>query len=238
MKNCDCGNENNEFIEHVENDGLVTIQDSKQVDTKSLIFDFCYENALRDATVRSAFRGKIQDIRNMYELKRIVKEYIYVLLDPLKCAPSPTKILIAMQQVEELETYNSMQNPESRKFRFGNLQKLLNMTIKYIYPSCIDDIKKRSMFNECHCPIDRQVLDKLMECFKEKQLDESKWNDEMKKYKIPRRSVLTMLNNICFSSITPEEYRICQTMISDVVNLKCFNNAIEFDYWAWKPGDK
>lgn len=44
---------------------------------------------------------------------------------------------------------------------FGNAQKLINMTAKYMFISAYQDSGKAKLFDQCHCPMDGIMVDKV-----------------------------------------------------------------------------
>ncbi len=138
------------------------------------IFEFAFKMAFRDATLRRAFpRLKDEQIEDVeYEKskclkdvkynkrkekcrnasKSLVKDYIVKIFDTNNPIPD------ALKTIEEV-----CKNTESYMFTFGNAQKLVNMTAKYMFISTFEDEKKREGFRKCHCPMDRIIISKLSE---------------------------------------------------------------------------
>ena len=52
------------------------------------------------------------------------------------------------------------------RFTFGNIQKLINMTIKYMFRVCYLDKEKRRYFVYCHCPMDRIMIEIVSQEYK------------------------------------------------------------------------
>ena len=44
-------------------------------------------------------------------------------------------------------------------FTFGNAQKFLNRTVKYLYIGVYEDVALRKYFKGCDCPIDSSIID-------------------------------------------------------------------------------
>lgn len=192
---------------------------SPAFDLDSLIYDFCYTNALREAGINSIGEGLDTAIKN------IIKEYIFDILD--NKTTNPMEVISQIQETTELYS--------SKQLSFGKIQLLLNSTVKYIFIIRFKDSYKgfggRGTFEVCHCPIDITVLTALARSVNMGLLDYSKWNDELKNRGIHRASVSTMLKNIKPDEITTEEYLLCQDMIASYVEscneIEC---AIEFSY--------
>lgn len=47
---------------------------------------------------------------------------------------------------------------EDNHFTFGNAQKLVNMTAKYMYLRSYGDSNERKLFKFCHCPMDGTMI--------------------------------------------------------------------------------
>lgn len=50
---------------------------------------------------------------------------------------------------------------DDSSFGFGNAQKLINMTVKYMFISAYQDSNKAKLFDQCHCPMDGIMVDKV-----------------------------------------------------------------------------
>ena len=205
------------------------------MDIDLYIFDFCYELALQDATIRSAFTGPLVDIRNINGIKVIIESYISALFNVNEDIPKPIEVINSI--VELLRDYNDRKE-STKQFRFGNVQKLVNMTVKYLYIKAYNCNILRCRFNNCHCPIDSQIIGKLKRYLVNNEDAYNRWNARLVEYRqkglIKRRSIDTMLNNISFSNINQHEYQLCQEIIDSIVeNDDEITNAIEFDYKYW-----
>lgn len=65
------------------------------------------------------------------------------------------------------------------KFTFGNVQKLVNMTAKYMFLSAYENENKRVLFKHCHCPMDGIMIRAIR-----KKLPSIKCNTELSRSKI------------------------------------------------------
>lgn len=124
---------------------------------KEKIFDFAYMMAFRDATMRNAFKrfSAEQNDDGMYHERKqrvkaasrgIVKSYIDEILDADIDSPDPIATIIGVCEKMERDG-----------FTFGNAQKLVNMTAKYMFLSSYADKEKRKLFAKCHCPMDGEM---------------------------------------------------------------------------------
>ncbi|MDC7300512.1 hypothetical protein [Agathobacter ruminis] len=133
---------------------------------KEKMFKFAYHEALNDATGQSAYRGKKSDIENNAGAEEKVKKYIDSLFNPpnLCFYDTAKKVSDAINDVE---------------FTFGNIQKLINMTAKYLYLGCYSDEKLRECFKNCHCPMDRVMIDKVFKEYKQAFVEKNKGNENL-----------------------------------------------------------
>ncbi len=134
-----------------------TIQDT--------VFDFAYETAFRDATMRKAF-PKYDDNDELFhnrkenakvDARKFVRDYIDAIFNDKN-----SDFLV-------IGTINAVcEATEKYKFTFGNAQKLVNMTAKYMYLSIygMDGYEReryREKFKYCHCPMDGRMIKNLRE---------------------------------------------------------------------------
>lgn len=112
------------------------------------IFDFAYNAALNDATLRSAYIGEKDNIVDIAEARDVVKSYIDSILD----GDEPNFYHAAEELCKVIN---------NTEFRFGNAQKLINMTVKYIYIGAYTNKEYREKFKNCHCPMDSVMIRKV-----------------------------------------------------------------------------
>ena len=108
--------------------------------------------AFRDATMRNAYaRHEAEDDYHYHKRKQMVmdqaKEPVYKYIKGIFEGKYPNPI----ETITDIckEQYN---------FTFGNAQKLVNMTAKYLYISTFMDNEKRQLFKNCDCPMDSVML--------------------------------------------------------------------------------
>lgn len=145
-------------------------------DIDEKIFDFAYEMAMRDATMMKAYQGDKKAPKECKGAKEIVREYIDSLLNDT--ADNFYKAEDKFYKVEDEfeKTINEeLGNPQPPKFTFGNCQKVINMTAKYIFIATYANKELRKNFENCHCPMDsimiNAVIGKLKEKIKEGELE-------------------------------------------------------------------
>ena len=140
-------------------------------DIDEKIFDFAYELAMRDATIRTAFRGTTIYVL----LAKDNSDTKYKATDDDKkiadCAKSAVRRYIVKIFKNELKTKDKHDNSfmeavkevinafegykdKDSSFSFGNAQKLINMTAKYMFMATYKRPKLRSKFKYCYCPMD------------------------------------------------------------------------------------
>lgn len=133
------------------------------MDLNAKIFDFYYDLAFRDATMRKAFKRKDEekyDDAKFHERKSKIKDaakgcvanYIDLIMKG-KCGEDTTRDTI-IGVFKETSQYG---------FTFGNAQKLVNMTAKYFYMICYNDKSLRKNFKYCHCPMDSRMINVVLD---------------------------------------------------------------------------
>ena len=124
------------------------------MNTDDKIFEFAYKMAFRDATMRNAYprREGEDDMpyhrrkQKVMELsKETVRKYINDIFADKELKPNP------------VETILSICN-DDYDFTFGNAQKLVNMTAKYMFISTFMAEDSRRRFENCDCPMDSIIL--------------------------------------------------------------------------------
>ena len=137
------------------------------------LFNFAYKMAFRDATMRKAFprneeEKKAEDFDNRDtsfsdRKNRIfkgardeVKKYVDNLMSAEEKILEPIDVIKAVCNKTMVES-----------FTFGNAQKLVNMTAKYMFLSCYGERNndKKERFRLCHCPMDGIMIDKMKKLY-------------------------------------------------------------------------
>ena len=128
----------------------------------SKIFDFIYMCAMRDAIIREAFKGEKTWIESVATAKVILRKYIdRVLNNEFDSQRNHDNCFLEIaneicQAINEAKPQNGIAT-----FSFGNAQKLINMTVKYMYGFCYQNPDLRGGFRYCHCPLDSIMLNKV-----------------------------------------------------------------------------
>lgn len=118
------------------------------------IFSFAYGAGLNDATAQKAYPGESKKfLRKNHAAKDIVKVYI----DRILNGENPDFYDVA----ERLrDSFNKCEEKNGCEilFSFGNAQKLINITVKFMYLAAYSNYAPmRSRFQNCHCPLDRKM---------------------------------------------------------------------------------
>lgn len=134
----------------------------QKTEVDKLIFDFAYELALRDAVMRTAYLGDKSELRKCQKAKNIVREYADKIINGNHCNDEFYKVADNLCNSFKGDIKIPEGSNEEPKFTFGNAQKLLNMTMKYLYIMCYKNNELRDKFQNCHCPMDGIMIDKVI----------------------------------------------------------------------------
>ena len=174
-------------------------------------FQFAYDMAFKDSTLRNAFVKKSKSDLDFQNRKQYIKENAYCIvkeyIDDIFEGNHPDPI-IPIKKIEEKFS--------DKGFSFGNAQKLVNMTAKYMFLCTYYFEDKSNLFNNCHCPMDGIMIDvikKRCKSFKHK--------------------------NVSWSRLKTIEGKIPQVYIDFQNEIKkiCLEEEsipIEFDYFYWE----
>ena len=152
------------------------MSDKNTIDGK--VFDFAYELAMRDATMRTAFTGATiyallgkrnpntkcdatsEQKENALRAKHAVWRYIEGIRTSKGYKDKDEHDAIFLKTVKKvIEAFEGYRDGDS-SFTFGNTQKLINMTAKYIALGIyMDDCREN--FQYCHCPMDGIMVDRV-----------------------------------------------------------------------------
>lgn len=180
------------------------------------IFDFVYEMAMRDATMRTAFLGDRKNIRQNLQAKNAVHRYI--------------DNILSGNEYDFYETESVVENALSKYgFSFGNCQKLINMTTKYFYIASYGNEAIRKNFEKCHCPMDSVMIKNAVSFYSQKK-DDNVCGDA--------KGVKKALANVSWSRLTrdqgnaPYQYELFQKVIANLAKEDDMT-PLEYDYYAW-----
>ena len=176
------------------------------------IFDFAFSMALGDATRRVA-EDSDKDLGND-NVKNEVKKYV-------------DTIIKGSKGVNFDSTVNNIQE-FNQGFTFGKIQKLINMTMKYLYIKYYDNSEVRERYSQCYAPLDRLMRDFVYESYIYLNLG---GRPGFKK-------------TIVWSKMTDNtDYSSFQTAIYEIMNYvdpkqEKIHNKIEFDFMFWEKAKK
>lgn len=203
----------------------------------SKIFEFTYMCALRDAILREAFKGEKTWVENVVAAKVILRTYIdKVLNSEFDSQANHDKCFLEIANkickvINEAKPQNGIAT-----FSFGNAQKLINMTVKYIYSFCYQNPNLRDGFRYCHCPLDSIMLNKVW------QLCEDHYGgSNQRREKLGRSDEFLKpwgnegSNNEIQPNLIdfPKRYLLFQKAVKDIIGQGDIF-PIEFDYLEWK----
>lgn len=127
------------------------------MDLDEKIFNFAYEFALRDATLQNAYTGSLNVLRKNAEAKQILRAYI----DTIFAGKANDDLFWETAKRVEASFAVFLDGRQPR-FTFGNTQKLINMTTKYMFIACYQNVGLRRSFASCHCPMDGLMVDRVI----------------------------------------------------------------------------
>ena len=219
-------------------------ESSMEEKVKSSVFDFSFGGALRDATLRKAYTGhkqKLIESGQMLAVKLLVRDYIDTLLkgefkndDSKKHEDYYQKLTKNIGTI--LSSCSCFQD-----FVFGNIQKLVNMTAKYIYVACYAKQDKdmrdmRACFQFCHCPMDSVMIKTVTSDYNGEKRKNVKWG-EVRWSKIT--GDLASPTSSTTDTIKPESIDVYIQFQEMVKELSDRQNIypIEYDFLNWKRDD-
>ena len=123
------------------------------------IIRFIYVIAMRDATLRGAYKGERTELTDINKFKKIKTEFSdflgKIVSGEFESREDYNKEFLELAHTVTDEINGYAGNSE---FTFGNAQKLINMAVKYLYICSIGDEEKKECFKYCHCPMDSIML--------------------------------------------------------------------------------
>lgn len=154
------------------------------------------------------------------EAKLVVEGYIKGIFD--EKYPDPLKAMVAV--LKAVSQYG---------FTFGNSQKLVNMTAKYMFLSTYEDEGKRKLFESCHCPMDGVMIDFVKRRFQDnpelKSFDESV---EHKAFKtLGWNGAWSRLKNENSDVDTYKRFQDCIKKICEIRDKEIMPIEVDYLYW-------
>ena len=197
------------------------------------IFNFAYIMAMRDATQQQAFPAANKKL--LWEKAdetvvayRLLKGYINDILDKDKQEQDFYEIekdiekavneFIKTNGIKKVTKKDEPESIEDAVITFGNAQKLINMTAKYMFISAYQDSDKAKLFDQCHCPMDSVMIEEVASM--------AKGYEDVKLFKN---------SNVRWSRITSEKkepYEAFQRVVQGLAKEKKLS-PLEFDFHVW-----
>lgn len=166
-------------------------------DNSNLVEKDIYELAVDQAYLDMC---RTLSIKNNPKVKKNITEFKTIIAKELKiyfaCPNNNCWINSFLALDENIENGNN--NDIQWEYGYGKLQKIVNMSFKYLY--CCNDIRfeKNKAFKRCHMPLDRLILSWMLEWIKDNYADS---------YKIYRDKA--------WSKLEREEYLHIQKLIKE-----------------------
>ena len=193
---------------------------------QNYLFDYAYGEALRDAINQQSFKGEKNYLYDCEEGKAVVRTYIDVIFK----GEHPSFAEAEKNAKAAFNKFIRNERPESnQRFTFGNTQKLINMTVKYLFISAyVQDYEEfKKLFADCHCPLDRLMAGMVKEEFDQAddeaaQLIKKESSDIYKKIN----------KDITWSKVDKETYNCYQQMVRLLAERENLI-PIEYDFVKW-----
>ena len=196
--------------------GLDMMKEKKTI--SDYVFDFIFGMAVNDATNLGpkTVEGEKEDVLKNQRIKEIVREYSNGIING-------TKGISFSDAVDEIEKAKA-------NLSCGKIQKIINMTMKYLFIRYYDNQEKRDRFEKCDAPMDSIMRDFVFESYYVVQ------DEERKRGETPGFS-----RDCSWSSLTTlkKDYKNFQNAIDFIIEKKQLNiNRIEFDFIFWEQAKK
>ncbi len=262
-------------------------ENNKMATTKinERIFDFAYGCAMGDAVQRNAYphhshlekqkdgkRKKVSDegfgeyiptpkneLGSLSAPKAEVKCFVDRILFGENFKDFDDYMTFFLETAEKVNIAFTNKNGVE-EFTFGNIQKLLNMTLKHIYICTYPNDALKGKFKFCHCPIDSQISKHLVQIeLRYRGKKDSRFNNDGRPLKnkltkeeknIFNDNLISYIQGISCSSGTTWSnmsfkediacYDKIQRKIAGIVDNgegRFGNNPLEFDYFVWQFAD-
>lgn len=172
-------------------------------------FDFIYNEALNDSTRRTDAASIKNEILKYDTAKDVVYNYAQRVIEG--------KMPDFYEYEEKFE--NELSKAGITGFTFGNIQKLINMTMKHLYINYYDKIREN--FECCHAPMDSRMIEIVGKMYRKMTgrylgISECAWSTIQR-------------GNSGMNSL--KSYAKYQDAIDSIVKEKMYR--IEFDFYMW-----
>lgn len=189
------------------------------------IFEFAYGAGLHDATMQQAYscsKGEKKKLSENKDAIKIVKAYIDNVIkgNPYDFYKTADKLVACFNEFEE-------NNMIPKRFAFGNAQKLINITTKFMYIATYACSGLKENFKNCHCPLDR-IIGKFVKN-KVKRMEKGDFPDEI--VEIIKDGSWKKWDGT-WSSIEVNNYKKFQIMVKYLSSQEGLI-PVEYDYFHW-----
>lgn len=203
------------------------------------IFEFAYRMALDDATGQQAYKGRGEGsktkLRECDKAKQAVREYIAAVFDS-NSRPDFEKSTAEVEKAFKAH----LTDEDDGEFTFGNAQKLVNMTSKYMFMATYERPDLRTQFKSCHCPMDNVILS-VVAAEAGKAVDSGNASDVLREFaekcakKRPRKLDWVVADDLKWSRLKrgDERYQFFQDVVRELASQNGVS-PIEFDYVNWQ----
>ena len=194
------------------------------------IFSFAYEFALRDATLQNAYVGSLDFLRKNMDAKQVLASYI----DAIFSGDANEDLF--WQTAQSIErSFSAYIDGQQPRFTFGNTQKLINMTTKYLFIACYKNHDLIRKFAVCHCPMDRIMVGRVI---KELERVYSETTAPEERYHISRLMPggwKTLLNSPWskMESTNVDQYVLFQNIVRFLSEREGVS-PLEYDFLMWR----
>ena len=200
------------------------------MDLSEKIFNFAYEFALRDATLQNAYTGSLDVLRKNAEAKKILRSYI----DTIFAGNANDGLFWETAQRVEA-SFAAFLDGRQPRFTFGNTQKLINMTTKYMFIACYQNVGLRRSFASCHCPMDRIMVDRVIKELERVFATSSSIEERHQIKNLMRRGWKTFLRSPWskMESSNYDQYNLYQEIVR-LLSEREGISPLEYDFFMWR----
>lgn len=193
------------------------------------VFRFVYHEALRDATLEKAYQGEKKRLFENIRAQDILRAYADRII-----ANQLTEKDFEETQGKIEASYAEFLTDGSAPFTFGNTQKLINMTAKYLYISAYGQPRMRDRFRLCHCPMDSRIVNRVIKALDATDRLQLRLSEKEELDRLTRRGFKTYLRQPWsrITSADTAQYELFQRAVRFLSKQKGVF-PIEYDYLFW-----
>jgi len=200
-----------------------------KIEIHDYVFEFIYAMAINDAMNRVSNSGDKRNIKKQDKIREIVKKHAEEIINGSE--------LPIITTVKKIMDENSKSEYKVEDLSFGKLQKLVNMTMKYLYVIYYDRFDIRRKFSNCDAPMDDAMRDFVYWSYKDRYNDPDEYKSTIGFSRYTAWSTLKIEDN----GEEDKQYRAFQDAVKDIIKEKCHKeypdkspiDPIEFDLEFW-----